>query len=105
MQELGDPRLIAKSIKATHISEDSEEQNGYKEFDENKRFDGQRLAEAVFSFNGRPIRMPSWLMTIIKTVIFLFVFFILFTVLRWLSAFIFMGLVAYFIYRTFFGKY
>ena len=105
MRELGDPRLIAKSIKATHVSEDTEEQNGYKEYEENKRFDGRRLADAVFSFNGRQIRMPSWLMTIIKTVIFLFVFFIFFTVLRWLSPFILMGLIAYFIYRTFFGKY
>ena len=105
MRELGDPRLIAKSIKATHISEDVEEQNGYKEFGESDHSGTRRFADTLFSFNGRQIRMPSWLIKAIAMVVLLFVFFIVFTVLRWLAPFIFMGLLEYVVYRTFFGKY
>lgn len=105
MRELGDPRLIAKSIKATHISEDADEQNGYQGFEQDKYSKTHRAADALFHFRGRQIRLPSWLVKTIAIIVSLVVFFVLFTVLRWLSPFIFMGLVAYLVYRTFFGKY
>ena len=105
MQQLGDPRLIAKSIKATHISEEDDEQSGYQEFEQNKYSGRHHFADTMLRFNGKQIRMPSWLLKAMTIIVLLFVFFVIFTVLRWLSPFIFMGLVAYWVYRTFFGKY
>lgn len=105
MRELGDPRLIAKSIKATHVSEDADEQNEYQEFEKDKYSGKPRFSDTMFSFNGKQIRMPSWLIKALAMIILLLVLFIVFTVLRWLSPFIFMGLIAYMVYRTFFGKY
>lgn len=105
MQQLGDPRLIAKSIKATHISEDADEQDGYQEYQQSKYSDRHSFPNSVFQFNGRQIRMPSWLIKTLVIIVLIFVFFVVFTVLRWLSPFIFMGLIAYLFYRTFIGKY
>lgn len=102
MEELGDPRLIAKSIKATHISgEEENEQN----FSQDAYTENSHFPKTMFSFNGKEIRMPSWLIKTITIIILMVVFFLVFTVLRWLSPFIFMGLIAYFVYKTFFGKY
>lgn len=105
MQQLGDPRLIAKSIKATHVSEDAEEQNEYHGYDQDAYSKGHSFPKTVFNFNGRQIRMPSWLLKIIAVIVLVVVCVVVFTVLRWLSPFILMGLVAYVIYRAFFGKY
>ena len=102
METLGDPRLIAKSIKATHVSvEDENEQN----FSQDAYTENQHFPRTQFSFNGKNIQLPSWLVKTISVIILFVVLFLVFTVLRWLSPFIFMGLVAYFIYKTFFGKY
>ena len=102
MEELGDPKLIAKSIKATHISgEEENEQN----FSQDAYTENPHFPKTMFSFNGKEIRMPSWLIKTITIIILMVVFFLVFTVLRWLSPFIFMGLIAYFVYKTFFGKY
>lgn len=102
MEELGDPRLIAKSIKATRVSEEDEnEQN----FSQEAYTEKHHFPKTMFSFNGKEIRMPSWLVKTIAIIILMVVFFLVFTVLRWLSPFIFMGLVAYFVYKVFFGKY
>ena len=102
MEELGDPRLIAKSIKATHVSDDEETQQTYSqnEYGQNSQF-----PKTMFSFNGKDIHMPSWLIKVLSIILLIVVFFLIFTVLRWLSPFIFMGLVAYLVYKTFFGKY
>lgn len=102
MEELGDPRLIAKSIKATHVSEEGEGQQTYSqdEYGQNHTF-----PKTMFSFNGKDIHMPSWLIKILSIVLLIVVFSLVFTVLSWLSPFIFMGLIAYLVYKTFFGKY
>ena len=105
MQQLGDPRLIAKSIRATHVSEDANEQDGYQEYRQDKYSDRRGFADSLFQFNGRQIKMPSWLIKTLVILVLLLVLFVVFTVLRWLSPFIFMGLIAYLFYRTFIGKY
>ena len=105
MQQLGDPRLIAKSIKATRVSEDSQQQNAYHEYDEDAYSDGKKSPETIFHFNGRVVRMPAWLIKTISVLVIIVVLLGVFTVLRWLSPFIVMGLFAYVIYRAFFGKY
>lgn len=102
MEELGDPRLIAKSIKATHVSEEDENEQNYSQ---DAYTETHHFPKTMFSLNGRDIQMPSWLIKTIVIILLLVVFFLVFTVLRWLSPFIFMGLVAYLVYKTFFGKY
>lgn len=102
MEQLGDPRLIAKSIKATHVSEEDAED---QEFNQERYGEAQHFPKTTFSFNGKEIRMPSWLLKTISIIILVVVFWLVFTVLRWLSPFIMMAVVAYVVYKTFFGKY
>lgn len=102
MAQLGDPRLIAKSIKATHVSEEDAED---QEFNQERYGEAQHFPKTTFSFNGKEIRMPSWLLKTISIIILVVVFWLVFTVLRWLSPFIMMAVVAYVLYKTFFGKY
>lgn len=105
MQELGDPRLIAKSIRATHVPENGEEHEGYNQFEKNPYDNIQRSPQTMFQFNGRQINMPAWLIKVIGILILIVVLFVVSTVLRWLSPFIMVGLLAYFIYKIFIGKY
>lgn len=105
MRELGDPRLIAKSIRATHVQENGEDRDEYSRFEENPYNRNQPSGQATFHFNGRQIAMPSWLIKVIGIVILLVVFYVVVTVLRWLSPFIMVGLFAYLIYKIFIGKY
>lgn len=101
MEELGDPRLIAKSIRATHVSDEEDRENySSNDYTENKRF-----TDGLFQFNGKDIRLPSWLFKAIIIIVLMVVFFLVFTLLRWLSPFIFMGAIAYFIYKAVFGKF
>ena len=102
MKELGDPRLIAKSIKATHVSDDEEIQQTYSqdEYEQKNPF-----PHSVFSFNGKNINMPVWLMKVIVILVLIVVIFLVITVLRWLSPFIIMGLLSYMVYKALFGKY
>ena len=51
MQQLGDPRLIAKSIKATRVSEESQQQNGYQEYDKEAYSGKQNFPKTIFNFN------------------------------------------------------
>lgn len=102
MQELGDPRLIAKSICATHVNEESDEQANYQEFDDgsfSKKGNG-----TIININGRALRLPSWVIKSITIVIVLVVTFLVFTILRWLAPFIFFAAFAYMIYRLIVGR-
>ncbi len=102
MQELGDPRLIAKSICTSHVTEeDTQNQSGYQSYD---RASSQRGAHSILSWNGRQINMPSWLLKILTVLVVIVVFSLLFTILRWLSPFIMIGVLSYMIYKLFFGQ-
>lgn len=101
MEELGDPRLIAKSIKATHVSEDESQQTYSQDEYEQKH----PLKNSLFSFNGKNIQLPAWVIKGIVIIVLVLIIFLVFTVLRWLSPFIFMGLIAYMVYKAIFGKY
>lgn len=102
MEELGDPRLIAKSIKATHVSE---EEDGEQNYSQNDYTQKQIFPNALFQFDGKNIRLPSWLLKTVIIIVLMVVVFLVFTLLRWLAPFIFMGLIAYWVYKTLFGKY
>lgn len=102
MQELGDPRLIAKSICASHeTGEDTQNQSAYRQYE---RASEQRGAHTILSWNGRQINMPSWLLKILTVLVVIVVFSLLFTILRWLSPFIMIGVLSYMIYKLFFGQ-
>lgn len=103
MAELGDPRLIAKSIKATYTAEEQQEysQEDYQDYRNGYR-NGRKTR---FSFNGREFSLPSWLVRVVTIIILTVVLFLVFTVLRWLSPFIFTGVILYLILKIFFGKY
>lgn len=105
MTQLGDPRLIAKSIRATYGPGQAEEQSVYSEFEQNPYDRKTSSSHTSFSVNGKEIRMPSVLIKVIGILILLLVLFVVFTVLRWLSPFIMMGFFAYLIYKIFVGKY
>lgn len=103
MEELGDPRLIAKSIKATHTAEEEQEysRDVYPDY-HNEYHNGKKTR---FIFNGRELSLPSWLVKTVSVVILAVVLFLVFTVLRWLSPFIFTGVILYLVLKRFFGKY
>jgi len=101
MEELGDPRLIAKSICASHAAED-EAPDGAYHTDENSF--GRKAAQTVLNLNGRLIQMPSWLMKILSVLLAVVIFVLLFTVLRILSPFIMLAFFAYLIYRLISGN-
>lgn len=106
MEELGDPRLIAKSIKATHTMEEEEmEQEYYRDSYRDSYAEEKPYSKTIFSFNGKTHQVPSWLVKIVGMVILLLVFWLVFTVLSWLAPFIMMSVLAYIVYKVFFGKY
>ena len=103
MQQLGDPRLIAKSIKATHIDNDeSVDDSSAGEYHENGFFN--KGTHSVLNLNGRQINIPSWLFKILTILIVFVVLFLVFTILRWLAPFICIGVFAYMIYRMITGN-
>jgi len=101
MQELGDPRLIAKSICASH-EVDTEEQDagGYRSYESREQGRGM---QTVFNINGKLLNMPSWLLKILSVLAAIVILSLLFTVLRILSPFLIIGIFAYMIYRMFTG--
>lgn len=103
MRELGDPRLIAKSIRATHVEEDeNESRETSREYRENTY--GTNRKHTVLNINGRQINMPSWLIKALTIIILVVVFFLVFTILRWLAPFICIGLLSLMIYRLITGR-
>lgn len=101
MQELGDPRLIAKSICASHVTEDEEQQGAYKS---SENTFGHKAANTVINLNGKLINMPSWLLKILSVLAAVVILVLLFTVLRILSPFLLVGFCGYMIYRMITGN-
>ena len=100
MQELGDPRLIAKSICASQVTEDEEKQSAYGSSESTF---GQKAANTVINLNGKLINMPSWLLKILSVLAAIVILVLLFTVLRILSPFLLVGFCGYMIYRMITG--
>lgn len=103
MRKLGDPRLIAKSIKATQADDlDGESTNAYGGYQQEAS--SKKSSHTLLNINGRQIHMPVWLLKILTIIIVVVVLFLVFTILRWLAPFIFMGVFAYMIYRIITGN-
>lgn len=98
MRELGDPRLIAKSIYATRTEDvDGEGTSEYGAYRENTN--GRKVAQTLLNLNGRQINLPSWLIKIFAILVVFVVLWLAFTILSWLAPFIILGIVAYSIYK------
>ena len=104
MQELGDPRLIAKSICATHVNEAEDSYANYQEFDDGSFSKKSNKNETILRVKGKQILLPSWLMKILTILVVGVVLFLVFTILSWLAPFIFLGVLVYMIYRLIVGR-
>ena len=104
MQELGDPRLIAKSICATHVNEDEDSYANYQEFDDGSFSKKSNKNETILRVKGKQILLPSWLMKILTILVVGVVLFLVFTILSWLAPFIFLGVLVYMIYKLIVGR-
>ena len=102
MQELGDPRLIAKSILASHETEDGTQEDGTYYKRENPY--GDKAVRTVLNFNGKLVHMPSWLLKILSVLAAFVIIVLLFTVLRILSPFLIVGFAGYMVYRLITGN-
>lgn len=101
MRELGDPRLIAKSICASHVTDEEVQDNGsYQSYDTRTRW---RTPHTILNWNGRQINLPSWLLKILAVLAAIVIIGLLFTILRVLSPFILIGCVTFMIYRLITG--
>ena len=92
MASLGEPRLIAKTLLGMEdmecVTEEYVEDEGVK--DENYRY---------FNFNGKTIKLPGWLFTILVCVVSFFVLTFVFALLTRLLPFFFMIMFGIMVYR------
>ena len=92
MSSLGEPRLIAKTLLGMEdmetVTEEYVEDEGVK--DANYRY---------FNFNGKTIKIPGWLFTILVCVISFFVLTFVFALLTRLLPFFFMIMFGIMVYR------
>lgn len=102
MQELGDPRLIAKSICASHMTEEESKDNNVYQ-NRTKRFEEQSTS-TILNLNGKIINMPSWLLKILSVLVGIVVLVLVFTVLRIFAPFLMIGFLGYMIYRLIIGN-
>ncbi len=90
LDELGNPRLIAKSIIATHE---------FKEEDEKKQYQETNTTEKVFHHNGKIPRLPLWLYKLLFWIVVIFVIVLSFVLLQWLAPVIVIAVLAYILYK------
>ena len=92
MASLGEPRLIAKTLLGMEdmetVTEEYVEDEGVK--DANYRY---------FNFNGKTIKLPGWLFTILVCVVSFFVLTFVFALLTRLLPFFFMIMFGIMVYR------
>jgi uncharacterized membrane protein len=93
MEELGDPRLIARTLLEVEETENVTEEYDY--VDEEEEQDSSRY----FNINGRTFRMPGWLFTLIICLIIFGVLTLVFTVTSALLPYLFPILVIFLFYR------
>lgn len=111
MRELGDPRLIAKSIIAS-CSEGEETQTTksryFDEEEQNQKKRGFGSRNTRFFFNGHTMNMPGWLIKLLVIVIIALVLFLLFTVFSFVfsivAPLIIPAFIAYYVYCIFIKK-
>lgn len=102
MQELGDPRLIAKSIEASHVpGGEGDDSSAYRN---RASYSKEHGASSVLNLNGKIINLPSWLLKIVSVLAAVVILLLLFTVLRIFAPFLVIGFFGYMIYRLISGN-
>lgn len=86
MEELGDARLIAKSIIASREREEESEYSGPRFYEETRENSGRRRGKdrTVFQFNNRMFQLPTWLVKVVTFVVLLVICVAVFSFLGWL---------------------
>ena len=102
MQELGDPRLIAKSIVASHVPEGEGDDSSV--YQNRASYSKEHGASSVLNLNGKIINLPSWLLKIVSVLAAVVILLLLFTVLRIFAPFLMIGFFSYMIYRLISGN-
>lgn len=102
MQELGDPRLIAKSIVASHVPEGESDDNSV--YQNQARYSKEQRTPTVLNLNGKIVNVPSWILKIVSVLVAVVILFLLFTVLRIFAPFLMIGFFGYMIYRLISGN-
>ena len=97
LAQLGDPRLIAKSILATR---DDQADNLTDTV-----HDSTHSKEQTFYHNGKAVHIPSWLYRVLVAVIIILFCVLAFTILSWLAPIIVIGILAYMIYKFIKNKF
>lgn len=102
LEELGDPRYIAKSIKASRTA-DNPSDSHWSADDFGESIDNKRH----YVINGNEIAIPRWLDTILRIILAILAVIVVFAVCRVLLPVVFVGIIAMFLYRfirdNFFG--
>ncbi len=91
LEQLGEPRLIAKSILATRTNKKSvDEQDEYRQ--------NSHTNQATFRANGKTHRMPVWLVKVLIALVLVVVIVLAFLLLSSLFPIILLAIAAYLIY-------
>lgn len=99
MQELGDPRLIAKTLSGMEGADTIREE--YRE--EYIEDENGNSSDRYMNFNGKMLRIPGWLLTVLICLIVFCVLTVVFTLISWLLPYmlvIFSGVMLYRFFRN-----
>lgn len=99
MQELGDPRLIAKTLSGMEGADTIREE--YRE--EYIEDENGNSSDRYMNFNGKMLRIPGWLLTVLICLIVFCVLTVVFTLISWLLPYmlvIFAGVMLYRFFRN-----
>lgn len=96
LEELGDPRLIAKTLSGMEEGEPvyDEYREEYIDDEEPRKAGGH-----YFNVNGKTIHMPGWVLSIIVGLLIFFVFSLVFTFLVGIVRYIPLIILGVFLYR------
>lgn len=95
LAELGDPRYIAKSIKASRSTKEGA--STYSSYTDS--YSEPVDTDKHYVINGKEIRLPKWLDSILRVILGVLAIIIVFALCRVLLPVVFVGIVAVVIYR------
>ena len=96
MGELGDPRLIAKTLTGMDGADTGREE--YKEeYIEDEQ--GKKTNDYYINFNGKTLRVPRWLFSILLCLVVFCVLTAIFTLISWILPYLLVILGGIWLYR------
>ena len=97
MAELGDPRLISKTLLEAEEAVSEATSGEYREFVDEEEPVRKRTGNIFV--NGKAFRLPGWALALILCVVLMSVFSLIFTVLSLVLPYLLLVLAAVFLYR------